>query len=34
MKKTGKSRVFTVPLAIRQYIENYCLRDSMGWLCS
>ena len=25
-KKTGKRRVFTVPLVIAQYIENYCLR--------
>ena len=25
-KKTGKKRVFTVPLVIKQYIENYCLR--------
>ena len=26
-QKTGKSRVFTVPLVIQQYIENYCLRN-------
>ena len=26
-QKTKKSRVFTVPLVIRQYIENYCLRN-------
>ena len=26
-QKTKKSRVFTVPLVIRQYIENYCLRS-------
>ena len=26
-QKTGKSRVFTVPLVIQQYIENYCLRS-------
>ncbi len=25
-QKTGKRRVFTVPLVIWQYIENYCLR--------
>jgi len=25
-QKTGKRRVFTVPLVIVQYIENYCLR--------
>ena len=29
-QKTGKSRVFTVPLVIAQYIENYCLRNSIG----
>ena len=29
-QKTGKSRVFTVPLVIQQYIENYCLRDGIG----
>ena len=28
-QKTGKSRVFTVPLVIQQYIENYCLRNSI-----
>lgn len=28
-KKTGKQRVFTVPLVIQQYIENYCLRNSI-----
>ena len=28
-KKTGKSRVFTVPLVIQQYIENYCLRNGI-----
>ena len=27
--KTGKLRVFTVPLVIRQYIENYCLRNGI-----
>ena len=25
-QKTGKARVFTVPLVLQQYIENYCLR--------
>ncbi len=29
-KKTGKLRRFTVPLVIFQYIENYCLRNSIG----
>lgn len=29
-KKTGKRRVFTVPLVIAQYVENYCLRNSIG----
>lgn len=29
-QKTGKSRVFTVPLIIQQYIENYCLRNGIG----
>ena len=28
-QKTGKSRVFTVPLLIQQYIENYCLRNAI-----
>ena len=28
-RKTGKSRVFTVPLVIQQYIENYCLRNGI-----
>ena len=28
-QKTGKSRVFTVPLVIQQYIENYCLRNGV-----
>ena len=28
-KKTGKYRVFTVPLLIQQYIENYCLRNGI-----
>jgi integrase len=26
-QKTGKRRVFTVPMVIYQYIENYCLRN-------
>ena len=30
-QKTGKRRVFTVPLVIEQYIENYCLRHKIGW---
>ena len=29
-QKTRKSRVFTVPLVIQQYIENYCLRNGIG----
>ena len=29
-KKTGKPRVFTVPLVIFQYIDNYCLRNGIG----
>lgn len=28
-QKTGKSRVFTVPLVIQQYIENHCLRNGI-----
>ena len=28
-QKTSKSRVFTVPLVIQQYIENYCLRNGI-----
>lgn len=28
-QKTGKRRVFTVPLVIVQYIENYCLRKGI-----
>lgn len=28
-QKTGKLRVFTVPLLIQQYIENYCLRNGI-----
>lgn len=29
-QKTGKQRVFTVPLVVKQYIENYCLRNDIG----
>ena len=29
-QKTGKRRIFTVPLVIQQYIENYCLRNGIG----
>ena len=29
-QKTGKQRIFTVPLVIYQYIENYCLRNDIG----
>ena len=29
-QKTGKRRVFTVPLVIAQYMENYCLRNGIG----
>lgn len=29
-QKTGKRRVFTVPLVLHQYIENYCLRNKIG----
>lgn len=29
-QKTAKSRTFTVPLVIQQYIENYCLRNGIG----
>ena len=28
-QKTGKRRMFTVPLVIQQYIENYCLRNGI-----
>ena len=28
-QKTGKKRVFTVPFAIYQYIENYCLKNNI-----
>lgn len=26
-QKTQKKRVFTVPMVIQQYVENYCLRN-------
>ena len=29
-KKTGKRRIFTVPLVLYQYIENYCLRNGIA----
>lgn len=29
-QKTGKKRTFTVPFQIYQYIENYCLRNSIS----
>ena len=29
-QKTGKRREFTVPLVVKQYIENYCLRSGIG----
>lgn len=29
-QKTGKQRVFTVPLVVKQYIENFCLRNGIG----
>ena len=29
-QKTGKPRVFTVPLVIYQYIQNYTLRNGIG----
>ena len=29
-QKTQKKRVFTVPLVIKQYIDNYCLRHKIG----
>ena len=28
-QKTSKKRVFTVPLVIKQYIDNYCLRNNI-----
>ena len=30
-QKTGKQRIFTVPLVIYQYMENYCLRNHIGY---
>ena len=30
-QKTGKSRTFTIPLVIFQYIENYCLRNIISY---
>ena len=30
-QKTGKQRVFTVPLVIYQYMENYCLRNGIEY---
>ena len=29
-QKTSKKRIFTVPIVIAQYIENYCLRHSIN----
>ena len=29
-QKSGKHRIFTVPLVLYQYIENYCLRHGIG----
>lgn len=29
-QKTGKHRIFTVPLVLYQYVENYCLRNGIG----
>ncbi len=29
-KKTSKRRIFTVPMVLYQYIENYCLRNGIG----
>lgn len=29
-KKTKKERVFTVPVVIWQFLENYCLRNGIG----
>ena len=28
-QKTGKRRIFTVPMVLYQYIENYCLRNGL-----
>lgn len=29
-QKTSKKRVFTVPLVLKQYIDNYCLRNNIA----
>ena len=29
-QKTGKRRIFTVPMVIQQYIENYCYKNGIG----
>ena len=29
-QKTGKQREFTVPLVVKQYVENYCLRNHIS----
>lgn len=29
-QKTSKRRIFTVPMVLHQYIENYCLRNGIG----
>ena len=29
-QKTGKQREFTVPLVVKQYVENYCLRNHIN----
>lgn len=29
-QKTGKRREFTVPLVVKQYVENYCLRNHIN----
>lgn len=29
-QKTSKKRVFTVPLVLKQYIDNYCLRNGIS----
>ena len=29
-QKTSKKRVFTVPLVLKQYIDNYCLRNRIA----
>ena len=28
-QKTGKRRIFTVPMVLYQYVENYCLRNGI-----